>query len=449
VRAASILGPQLTRLRTWSLAKSAASAGLMRVLTLPVTALAGLATTHILVSAYGSDGFGLYSLVAFLPLLLPVADLGAGAAVVDAVARRELLGTDGMSTILRRATKRLGLAGAGLAIISILLGATESWHHILGTGAQASVDLAAAASLATFGMAMPLSLGLRVLQGLERTHTAVLIQAGTPCWVLVGMIFAVKSGAPIALAACIPSLSGVLTGTVASIVSARKVRHQARLESQLSLPRGLPLSGAFIVISLALPMTFQTDRIVLAHASDLTSVAIYSAGSQLWAPCSAIVVAAGQGLWPVFTRRRNSQDGLTRENILRAVAAFCGVGACLAIALVALGPPITSWATHGDAAASHYLMATFGLLLFATAVQYPGGVFLLDPEGARFQARWAFLMALANLPAAFALARWIGPAGVVLASATLSLAMMSLPVYVRIHRQFKAREGGVLFADRG
>ncbi|MGW2854149.1 hypothetical protein ACWDAZ_19710, partial [Streptomyces sp. NPDC001215] len=55
-------------------------------MTLPVTAVTNLALAHTVVGAVGVPGYAQFALVTTLPAVLPLTDLGAGAAITEAVA---------------------------------------------------------------------------------------------------------------------------------------------------------------------------------------------------------------------------------------------------------------------------------------------------------------------------------------------------------------------------
>lgn len=417
-----------------------ALAGGARVITLPISGLAGLLATNLLVGHYGRDGFAIYALVAFLPMLLPAADLGVGAAVLDAVARREELGAAGVYEVIRRGIRRLALSGGALVAISVLMAVFNLWPLVLGGTSVGSTNVAAALSLAVFAVAMPAALGLRVLQGLERTHVAVLIQGLTTVGTLLLVWFAVQCDAPLTVVAASQSVSMVSVAVIACAFAAPALRRAAEqlptAQLRHAIAKGLPLSGSFFLMSIALPITFQTDRIVLAHTTDLGSVAVYSAGSQLFAPCFGVIAAAGQSLWPAFARQRAQGCGLDWRSFRMSVLMFTAVGLGLGGVLIAVGPFVTNVVTNGEARAGFGLMTAFALLLAVGALQYPGGMYLLDTAGARFQAVCSVIMALLNVPLAIVLSLILGATGTVLASAVLSLLVMSVPVYWRIRRQY-------------
>lgn len=421
-------------LRLSATVRAVALAGAARAITLPLSGVAGLLTTRLLVGQYGGHGFALYALIGFLPAIMPSADLGVGAAVLDAVARREQIGPEGVREVLRRGVRRLLLASSALVAVALIVSVTHSWQRLLGAPRGVGVDTAALLTVVVFAISMPISLGFRILQGLERTHTVVMIQGCTGLVTLAFVGLLVEFNGPLYLAPAAPGLATlVLSALSLRIGRPALAKATAALRGsgpRQALPRGLPLSGSFFLMSLALPISFQTDRVVLAHTQNLHAVAAYSAGSQLWAACISLAAAAGYGLWPVFARQRGEEGA--RSGLLVAAVGFTAVGAFLGLGLILLGPAVSRAATGGKAEAATPLMAAFAALLIVQCLQYPAGMYLLDPAGARFQAVCAVTMAFANLPVSVVLSRALGPSGPVIASTVLSLLIMTIPPYLWI-----------------
>jgi O-antigen/teichoic acid export membrane protein len=71
------------------------------------------------------------------------------------------------------------------------------------------------------------------------------------------------------------------------------------------------------VITVAMPIAYQSDRLLLSHLSDLGQVAIYAVGAQLYGALFGLVGAAGMSLWPVFARRR-AHHPVTRHELVHS-----------------------------------------------------------------------------------------------------------------------------------
>ena len=169
----SVIG---TKPASQSLLKGARRAFVVRAATLPVTTLAGLLAARVTVSTLGVHGYALFALVVGLAALNPVGDLGVGAAVTDAVARRQELGADGVQRVLRTSLRVLMLASLVLTLTAWAMAALGSWAPLLGVPPSREVEVAVATSLTLFAAGLPLGLGNRVLLGAERNDIALAFQ---------------------------------------------------------------------------------------------------------------------------------------------------------------------------------------------------------------------------------------------------------------------------------
>jgi O-antigen/teichoic acid export membrane protein len=192
------------------------------------------------------------------------------------------------------------------------------------------------------------------------------------------------------------------------------------------------------IIGAALPVAYQSDRLVLAHFSTISAVAMYSAAAQLFTPLLSLVAVSGQALWPLFRARQSRSQAVKRSELLLYTAVFATIGALGALALVLAGPTAACWLTAGAVRPSGVLMAVFGSLLAIHAIHLPAGMLALDPAGMRFQAKTSTVMALVNVPLSILLAAKMGAAGPAIASAVSIAAVMLVPTQLRVYRQMNA-----------
>jgi O-antigen/teichoic acid export membrane protein len=154
----------------------------VRALTLPVAVVAGLLAARITVSTLGVDGYALFALVVGLAALNPIGDLGVGAAVTDAVARRRDLGPDGVQQVLRTSLRVLCVAALIVALTAWTLAALGSWAPLLGVPPSLDVEVAVAISLTAFAALLLVGLSYRVLLGAERNDIVLVYQGGPGCF---------------------------------------------------------------------------------------------------------------------------------------------------------------------------------------------------------------------------------------------------------------------------
>ena len=293
-----------------SLLSGARRAFLVRSATLPVAGVAGLLAARVTVSTLGVGGYAIFALVVGLAALNPVGDLGVGAAVTDAVARRQELGADGVQRILRTSLRVLMVVSLVVVLTAWALAALGSWAPILGVPRSGQVEVAVAVSLTLFAVGLPLGLSTCVLLGAERNDIALAFQGGSGVVALLVVLLAAATHAPLWVYVASPSAGMVLTCLVAWPMAAKAsglaLSDAVRSAGVRSRPgaRIVHMAGPMLIITVTLPIAYQSDRLVLSHLSTLGQVASYSLGGQLYAPLVGMVASASLSLWPVFARRR-------------------------------------------------------------------------------------------------------------------------------------------------
>ena len=396
-----------------------------KLLALPVGAVASLVAARLVVRTLGTEGFAVYALIVGLAALLPFSDLGVGAAVMDAVARRDQTGLESVERVLVTSWRVLCVGAAGLAGAAWVAAGFGGWGLMLGTGRSATVEVAAAVATSLYAAGLPFSVGPRLLTGAGKNHHVILIQTASIVVSLGLLALAAALRAPLWGFAAAPFFATLTGNAVSLALGARAVgvrcgkvfRRVLRLSERGMEVR--PIAGPMIAITVILAAAYQTDRIVLSHASSLGEVASYSVGFLLFSPLMTMIGGAGMSLWPVYARRRL---GVGRQALAQAEVAFGALGALLAAALVALGPFLARFVGGDEVRVDSWLLVAFGGWLFIQAVSYPMAMLMTDPEGLRFQARLHVAMVLINLPMSILLARLLGAVGPVLAT-ILSIAI--------------------------
>jgi O-antigen/teichoic acid export membrane protein len=193
------------------------------------------------------------------------------------------------------------------------------------------------------------------------------------------------------------------------------------------------LSGPMLITSLCVPITFCTDRIVLSHVSTEEAVANYSVVLQLCAPIIALIVAAAQPLWPMFTQARvQGERGPQLGKIFLAFGAgtvLCGA------ALVLLADPIGHVIGGDKINLGYFLPVVAALVMVLLAIAYPLSMSLVDPAGARFVA----ICAVITLPTNVALSVWLsgelGAPGPLLSLLIVSTSVQVVPILIYSRRR--------------
>ncbi|MFE9773386.1 lipopolysaccharide biosynthesis protein [Streptomyces sp. NPDC005931] len=395
---------------------------------------ATLVSARSIVDTLGITGYALVALVSTLPALLAVSELGVGAAVIDAFSGRD---REHMLRTLTAGGRTLLSAGAVIAVCGLLTAVSGAADALLASASGPGAAPCVAVVSVLFGCSLPLSLGGSVLGGLGRYHFAVLLQgAGTLIALTVVLLGAATDAPPVVFAASV--LIGQCAAGVGSLLLAGRMLGMRLLRVVLFPLRRFPrtriiqLAGPMAVIKVTSAVAYGADRLVLSSVTNSVAVAVYSAGAQLYAPASALVAAAAMPLWRTFSRHRRISPEAPRRHLLRLTACFTTGGVVISALLVTVGPAVASWMLHGRADVGPGLMAAFSALVLTHAVNYPVAMWLSDPEGLRFQALRAVVMAVVNLAASIPMAHLLGPTGPVLASAGAHFLCVTVPCHRRV-----------------
>jgi O-antigen/teichoic acid export membrane protein len=410
----------------------------VRAATLPVTALTTLAMTHTVVGAVGVPGYAMFALVTTLPAMLPITDLGACAAIVEAITHDRSAERALVRGTFASAARNLMCAGGLIAAIGVTLALLGVWGEMLGDAAQRGTDLAVAGAAVLFACSMPLVLGRSVLMAVNRNQTAFALQAAGSVLLLVLVVLLAALGAPTATFISAFFFTQCVVGAVGVVLAGRFLRMPLlRIifrgvrgrESKDTTPIG-HLAVPMTVVTAAMAVAYATDRIVLSHTADATAVAGYSAGAQFFAPASSLLSAAGLPLWVLFAHRRASA-GSHRRELVRLTVYFGAGGLVMGAVLIAVGPVAGSWMMHEHIHVSAGLMAAFAALLLVQALGYPANMWLTDAGGLRFQATTFSLMAVVNLAVSIPLARF-GAQGPVVGSVASYTALVLVPTLLKL-----------------
>ncbi|TFV52999.1 oligosaccharide flippase family protein [Blastococcus sp. TF02A_35] len=415
-----------------------------KLVVLPVSALLGIVLTRVVIESYGEAAFAQYGLLVAIGALLPFADLGMSAAVMNAVAASRDPASDGhVHRVLVTATRALLGSAAVLAAVAVTLWALDLWPVLLGEGLLPQEGPAAATlCLLLIAAAMPVGVGQRILTGLGRNHVSILVLgAQTPVVLaVVGLLvwWDVAAGAGIAVVAYAVTL---LLSVVLTLLAAREVHpvlgRAVRDAVRLRTVRGarvMDVAWPMLVQMLALPLAMQSDRIVLSHRSGTSVLAEYNLAAQMFTPVWAVVSAGGITLWSSFARARARGQAVSP---MSTALAFAAAAAAMATAVALASPLLAQLASGGAITLGLPLVLAFVLLMTLQGLKYPLGMAMTDAAGLRFQAAMVVLMLPVNVGLSWWLAGPLGAVGPVLGSVVGVAVFQCLANawYVRRHRQ--------------
>ena len=413
------------------LLSGAQRAVVMRLITLPISAISTIFVARLVVNEFGTQGFAVFALISGLVFLIPAGDLGVGAAVTDAVARRKIVGQAQVTRVLITTFRTLTTASAVVIAAGLIGGLLGLWSPLLGLGHEPEADWAAAAALATLGLSMLPSSANQMLLGSHRNDLVIALQtlaslatlllvlttalANWPLWVAVsawgaGMTLSGITGLWLATRLRLP-VTTALSRFMRPSAGGAKIRHMA---------------SPMLVIGVALPIAYQSDRIVLSWFSTLEQVGIYSLAAPVFAAALTLIGAAGTSLWPVFAAKRDLED-ISYHIFGRLQFMFLAAGCVLASALLLFGPLITDFMSNGEISVSYEVLGSFGVLLIAYSSWFPIAMLLTSASNLRIQARLHSAMVVVNLGLSIPLAGQFGAAGPPLGSAIALGVTLTIP----------------------
>ncbi|RKT78468.1 O-antigen/teichoic acid export membrane protein [Terracoccus luteus] len=384
--------------------------------------LLGIVTSRLIISHFGVAAYGQYGLLASLPALIPFADLGIAAVIVNNIAGSKHPATD--DTVRRTITSAFRVmltSGLVIAAVSLLLYVSGLWPVVLGEGLLPGGEVAATLCLIVFGLGLPLGVGSRVLVGLGRNPLQTAIQGLTAPLVFLWVLAMVAVGSAAANYLAIASYLALacVLGTML-LVASRLLRPQigAALRDVPRVRRrpGVPvlhLAWPMLVQMIALPIAMQTGRIQLSHRGTTAELASYNLASQLFGIVLQAIYTAGVALWPYYAKARSDGE---RVSPAGATAVFTAGGLFMGLALTVVLPFVVKIVADGAITLDLPLVAAFVLFVTIQAAKYPLGMYMTDAKGLKFQLVPIFIMIPLTLGLSWMLIPVIGSAAPVLAT---------------------------------
>lgn len=443
--APTVVLPEPTPPRQKSLLSTVGSTAVAKVLVMGVSGLLGLFTSRIIISRFGTDSYAQYGLLTSFPSLLPFADLGMAAIVINAVAGSESVRTDRyVRNSITTAMRILIVAGGVIIASSFLITALGLWPTLLGQGLTAGGSLGAFACLAVFGLVLPLTVGPRIMVGLRKTAAQVASQSVVAPFIFLSVTLAVALAAPIGdYLAVLSYLGSAMVAIICLIMAGRAIRPQlGQAIREIPQLRRAPSLSAFhlawpmLVQMIALPVAMQTDRLLLSHLTSGDELAQYNLTSQLFGMVLQAIMAGGMALWPIYAKARASKD---IRSPFKPALWFLGCGLLLAGILALASPLIAQFVSGGKIVLDFWLIAGFVFFVGTQAMKYPLGMYMTDKRGLQFQVIPILIMVPINLGISWWLIGVVGPGGPIIGSAVSVLLCQVIPNFVYVSRDLKRR----------
>lgn len=424
---------------------SVGSAATVKVLVMGLTGLIGIFTSRIIITHFGVDAYAQYGLLGTLPNLLPFADLGMAAVVINAIASSDDPRTDELvRRTLTTAFRILLRSAVVIVLVAAVITALGAWPFILGRGGLLpGAELVPFLCLTVFAFGLPLAVGSRILVGLGRT-TAQIAATGITGPLMIGAIFAMamlapQSGNYIALvsylaalivsALCLWLASRAIPGQVSGAIRRIPDKHYTGVKAG-------HIAGPMLVQMLALPIAMQTDRILLSQLTNGEELAQYNLGSQLFNIVLQTIAASGVALWPIFARARSKAQIVSP---IRPTLLFGLLGLLAGLAIALLSPWLVGFVTGGDFSLDPWLIGGFVVFVTLQAAKYPAGMYLTDAKGLKFQVIPILILVPVNVALSWGLIYLVGAGGPIIGSAVAVLLCQVIPNLWYVRRDMARR----------
>lgn len=433
-------------------ASVARSAG-VQVVVLGIGTVFGILNTRLVVGHFGKAAFAQFGLLIAIESLLPFADLGMSAAIINAIGGSESPRTDqAVQDTLVTSIRVLSCSGAVIVSVAAILSGLGLWTTVLGDGLiEHAGPIAAATCLALIGLALPVGFGDRTLTGLGKNHIMIAIGGLQPPLVFVTLLIVshTRSSSAGGYLPIIPYLVKFFLAIAAVITAARLITPQIgraiRAAPKIRTVKGgkvFHMAWPMLIQAIALPIAMQSDRIVLSHMSDASNLAIYNLTAQMFTPIVRVVAVSSAALWPIFARARAKKDVGSQSPLpIAGGFAIAATAACIGISLIS--PWLARVASDGKITISTSMLLAFSSFIICQAIQYPLGTFLTDAAGLRYQAFLLVLMVPFNLVVSIMLTKRYGAVGPVIGSALAALFFQALGNLVYAQRRIIASRAEV------
>ena len=376
---------------------------------------------------------------------MPFTDLGIGAVILNVVAGSTDPAHD--STLRRTLTTAIRVLLASTVVIcttGVVIQLLGAWPTLLGARLMDGGGATATICLIIYSLALPLSVGQRIVVGLGRSATQVIssgvVSPAMTTLLLLAILARLDSGNAVSIYSY---LANTLVSLICIVVAWRAtgplLREAARDVPRLREAPGVKVintAGPQLLQSLVLPIAFQTDRILLSHLGASDALAQYNLASTLFNLLTQTVVAAGVAMWPVFARARSAGQ-ITSP--FRPAGIFASAGTAMALAMGLLAPWAAGILSDGAIHLPLLLIVSFAASVIVEAAKYPLGMYMTDPRGLRFQVVPVLVLVPVNFALSWALIAPFGPAGPVLGSVISVVVCQFIPYVWWVRRDLERR----------
>jgi len=424
--------------------RGAAAQALSRVIMMVLP----LVTIPLTINYLGHERFGMWMAISSLSALFAVTEGGISNALITPVAQANALRDDGaIRRLLASAMALIVPVAVVIGCLALCAGGLVPWRSVLNLKSDLAVREAAPV-FQILGAAVAISFvssaGLKMRRGLHHI-------AAVATWETLGALLAVpallaatvlKLGTPWLAAALLLTPQAVNLFGLAVFFARRRMYVPSLRDVERAAVRRLMRSGAmFLTASLASAVVIGLDPMFIAKVGSAEDVSQFAVAQRLFGLPFVLANFWFYSQWPIHAEAlHRGEIGWVRSSFLAALGGSAAMSAAIALTLVAGFGVITKlWigtAMHPGALLL-WSMAAYSIL---TVVTGACSMLIYALEARREQTVIMALTILCVVPLKIALLHLFLPAGAVLATVIVYLAVQVIPFAIIIPRRLRARQ---------
>jgi O-antigen/teichoic acid export membrane protein len=388
------------------------------------------------------ERYGMWMTISSLLALLAFVDLGIGNGLVSVVANLDgQHKRDAMSEAVSSAF--FMLCGISITVLVVFSAAYSfvPWNKVFavnGVLASREAGPSVLAFIVCFAIGLPFTVVQRLQMGLQESWRSYLWQSVGSIISLIGILLAIRE--QMGVAWLVIATSG---GPVIALVlnSAIEFAHRWReyrpkwTSFNIGASKALARTGAiFVALQLSVVAGTASDSIIIAQVVGAQGVSSYAVMFKLF-QVTLVFGLFMSPLWPAIGESISRGDyAWARSAMTRAIVLCMSAGILLSAALLFFARPIIRHWAGPTVVPDFLLVGAFSV--WAILAAYGGAVtsLLNNKQFLRVQLKFYGLASLVALILKVPMARWLGPAGVVWATAGAYCLLYCIPAGFIVRR---------------
>jgi len=409
----------------------------VRVVTLALTLL----TVAVSVRSLGDTAFGVVATLGTMIGLTGFADLGLGLGLMTRLAQSAGEDNpDAVKPLVSSALASLGALGALVAVVGTSSIFVLPWNVLLGSPGlpAAAINASVVIFAVSVGLAIPASIGQRVLLGTQQGAVANIWSLAASIAQFAAVIAVAWRDGPVWAFVAATISTPILVACLQSAWVFRRASHLRPGRSHVSrdvVRHLLRFGGLFFALNLAVAAAYQSDTLITSAVLGASSAAVFAIALRMFGAASGLFATSLQQFWPAlaealargdleWTKRRFKQVLTISTALLTAAAGL----------LVAIGQPLARiWVGESLVPPLGLLVAFAAWTVYAHAMSQCGT--LLSAAGVVApQVAMATVMVCVNVPLSIVLTSHIGLAGPVVGSLVAHMLCSGVPVVFLVRK---------------